>query len=171
MNSLKKIFIAILLLLVVTNSYAQKSINESPASNLLTEYLSLKNALVTDNNKLAQTAAVSLSKTISLVSSTQFSSELQQVWSKYQPELLASSLTISNAQDLKNQRASFATLSSALYPVLKSLKINTVTLYQQYCPMKKVTWLSEGKEIKNPYFGRQMLSCGSNQDTLISLTK
>lgn len=38
-------------------------------------------------------------------------------------------------------------------------------LYQDFCPMyedgKGAVWISEYKEIKNPYLGTKMLTCGS----------
>jgi Cu(I)/Ag(I) efflux system membrane fusion protein len=38
------------------------------------------------------------------------------------------------------------------------------TIYVQHCPMadnnKGADWLSKEKEIKNPYFGNSMLTCG-----------
>jgi hypothetical protein len=43
-------------------------------------------------------------------------------------------------------------------------------LYQDYCPMyndgKGAIWISETKEIKNPFYGSQMLTCGSLKKTL-----
>jgi hypothetical protein len=42
-------------------------------------------------------------------------------------------------------------------------------LYQDYCPMaddgKGAIWISEIKEIKNPYQGSKMLTCGSIKKT------
>jgi hypothetical protein len=42
-------------------------------------------------------------------------------------------------------------------------------LYQDYCPMaddgKIAIWISEIKEIKNPYKGSKMLTCGSVKKT------
>ena len=41
------------------------------------------------------------------------------------------------------------------------------TIYYQYCPMardnKGAYWLSAVEEIKNPYFGDAMLTCGENK--------
>ncbi|EKF53808.1 hypothetical protein I215_15663, partial [Galbibacter marinus] len=39
------------------------------------------------------------------------------------------------------------------------------TLYQQFCPMYDggSAWLSLSKDIKNPYYGSQMLNCGKVQ--------
>ena len=43
-------------------------------------------------------------------------------------------------------------------------------MYIQRCPMannnKGATWLSKNKDIKNPYFGEQMLGCGETIDRL-----
>ena len=43
-------------------------------------------------------------------------------------------------------------------------------LYIQHCPMadqeKGADWLSREKEIRNPYFGKSMLTCGEVTDTL-----
>lgn len=38
-------------------------------------------------------------------------------------------------------------------------------VYYQYCPMKKAYWLSMEKEIKNPYYGSSMLTCGKVIET------
>ena len=29
-----------------------------------------------------------------------------------------------------------------------------------YCPMVKKSWLQKGEQIKNPYYGSEMLECG-----------
>jgi hypothetical protein len=43
-------------------------------------------------------------------------------------------------------------------------------VYYDYCPMAKndqgANWLSDVKEIKNPYFGAKMLSCGEVQEMI-----
>jgi hypothetical protein len=37
--------------------------------------------------------------------------------------------------------------------------------------MKKATWLSETNAIKNPYYGKQMLTCGKTTETLAPASK
>jgi hypothetical protein len=53
-----------------------------------------------------------------------------------------------------------------MFELVKGLMLHTTTLYEQYCPMKKATWLSETAAIKNPYYGSQMLTCGKTTETL-----
>ena len=42
--------------------------------------------------------------------------------------------------------------------------------YYQYCPMANrdqgAYWFSETEEIRNPYFGEDMLGCGENRETI-----
>lgn len=33
-----------------------------------------------------------------------------------------------------------------------------------YCPMKQQSWLQEGEDIRNPYYGSAMLDCGEFRD-------
>jgi Cu(I)/Ag(I) efflux system membrane fusion protein len=48
--------------------------------------------------------------------------------------------------------------------------IDNDTTYYQYCPMANgdqgAYWFSSTKEIRNPYFGDMMLSCGETRETL-----
>jgi hypothetical protein len=48
----------------------------------------------------------------------------------------------------------------------KSTSIGEAELYVDYCPMKKVFWLSADKAIRNPYYGNMMLSCGNIKETI-----
>ena len=63
----------------------------------------------------------------------------------------------------------FTTLSKNIYEVMKISKQETQTDYQ-FCPManngKGANWLSKESEIKNPYYGSQMLSCGKTVETI-----
>ena len=56
--------------------------------------------------------------------------------------------------------------SKNMYELIKTLKLNTSTVYEQYCPMKKAAWLSESEDIRNPYYGDDMLECGTVSATL-----
>ena len=44
------------------------------------------------------------------------------------------------------------------------------TVHYQFCPMAKngkgAYWLSENKDIRNPYFGKKMIDCGETKETL-----
>ena len=72
---------------------------------------------------------------------------------------------ISKKKDLENQRAHFVILNENMVAITGELKSLGNTLYVQQCPMansnKGAVWLSAEKEIRNPYYGDAMLTCGS----------
>jgi len=73
-------------------------------------------------------------------------------------------VAIANSSDLKAQRTRFVTLSEQMIPVAVELEDKDRTLYVQYCPManqdRGAQWLSWQEEIRNPYYGDAMLTCG-----------
>lgn len=68
------------------------------------------------------------------------------------------------------RRTAFASFNDAFYKSVRTFGLSHGTVYYQYCPMargeKGAYWLSDIKEIKNPYFGDAMLTCGETRDTL-----
>ena len=74
---------------------------------------------------------------------------------------------IRESKDLSVQRQIFKTLSNKLYPILVANRDPEAeeTMYLQYCPMaldyEGGSWISSSDEILNPYFGEEMLKCGS----------
>jgi hypothetical protein len=54
--------------------------------------------------------------------------------------------------------------------LVKASKLSMGSIYVEYCPMANdnegAYWLSNEKQIKNPYFGDAMLKCGSVKETI-----
>lgn len=69
--------------------------------------------------------------------------------------------------DIKEQRNHFAKISQSIYNWAKNTKLTTPVYYQN-CPMFEggSNWLSKDKSIRNPFYGNQMLTCGSTVETL-----
>ncbi len=71
--------------------------------------------------------------------------------------------------EIGDLRRAFKPLSEAVYQVVKRAPPSsraTASLYKAYCPMVKASWLQGSKEIRNPYYGASMLTCGSIQETI-----
>ena len=66
---------------------------------------------------------------------------------------------IADTDDLAQQRSTFATLTTELEGLFTG-----GTMYKMHCPMafdgKGADWYSEVAEVRNPYYGQEMLSCG-----------
>ena len=77
---------------------------------------------------------------------------------------------ILGTSDIEKQRLAFADFSDALYGAIQMFGTTGETIYYQYCPMARDNkggyWLSATEEIKNPYFGDAMLSCGENKEVI-----
>lgn len=80
--------------------------------------------------------------------------------------LLLNARYISETKGISHQREHFSSLSDNMYKLAKSVNLSAVPVYQQYCSMKKMYWLSSEAAIKNPYYGSKMLTCGKVTDTI-----
>lgn len=133
------------------------------------QYFLLKNALVDADSKQAAGLANHLSDAISKVKIANLTEVEQGVWKTKMTSLKAAVRSLQDAKNLLKQREAFAVLSEDIYSLSKSSK-PSFPVYYQKCPMfnkgKGGTWLSHDKEIKNPYYGAQMLTCGSTIQTL-----
>lgn len=136
---------------------------DNPVDKIVNAYLDVKNALASDNGSVAETKAKDL---VAALSANTLSADQEKTFAKYRDKLLFDARHISSVNTVDHQREHFASLSNNMYELLKALKSNTATLYEQYCPMKKAYWLSESQQIKNPYFGSQMPTCGKVTATL-----
>jgi len=77
---------------------------------------------------------------------------------------------MAKAADVKAKRAQLSSLSVELASVFKKAKIESGVVYKQFCPMANDGnggyWLASESPIKNPYYGKNMLSCGSVEEEI-----
>jgi hypothetical protein len=149
---------------VVTTSPSSFSINE-----IVSNYLKLKNALVKDDSKGAASAGKTLYATLNSLKSNSLDAKLKKEYLEIADDAKEHSEHIGdNPGKIEHQREHFAMLSKDINDLIKTFG-TTQKLYQDYCPMydegKSGYWISETKEIKNPYYGSQMLTCGSVKKT------
>jgi len=142
-------------------------------SNVMSSYLSLKDALVKDDGVSAQKISKTLKTSLTNVDMSLLKGDAHTFWMSAQESLNTLVDQIVNTHDISIQRKLFINLSQRLTNVIKSLSIkmpNNEPLYIEYCPMvddnKGAYWLSLEKEIKNPYFGKAMLQCGEVKETI-----
>ena len=171
MKTLKTFIILLTVIASYSTVNAQDKAAATAVNNVLTTYLDVKNALTADNKTEAKSKAADLLTAINNVPMNKLTPEQHKLWMIYSEKLQFDSRHISESDAIDHQREHFASLSKNLYEVVKGLKLNTTTVYAQYCPMKKAAWLSETNAVKNPYYGKQMLTCGKTTETLAPATK
>jgi hypothetical protein len=141
--------------------------HQSSLTLVLNQYFSVKDALVNTDVVLATVKVTELVNTIKTIDAAKLSAEEAVIWKKVSKDLTANAEKMAAVKDISKQREAFASLSQNLYALAKVAKKET-TVYYQYCPMfnNGAYWLSREETIKNPYYGSQMLTCGSNKETL-----
>ena len=136
-------------------SFAQ----DKQTQQLLSDYYNIKDALVAGNANVAAAKAGDFIKTLNGIDYKVISEGNVNV-------LLKDAGKIAESNDLNKQRVVFSNFSDNVIAVAKAVKLSDKEIYLQYCPMKKASWLSSEKGIKNPYYGSSMLTCGSVKETL-----
>lgn len=132
----------------------------------LTSYYALKDALVDSNVETASVKADDLLKTLDAVEAAKMTAPQKTQWEKIEKLLRTDAVHINRNKDLDHQREHFMKLSNNMYALVFGFKGNDADAYLHYCPMKKASWLSSSKDVKNPYYGSKMLTCGSVKATL-----
>lgn len=118
-------------------------------------YLVLKDKLVKSEVQEAKAAATTLQSDLSLINGCEEAVSLAQ--------------QIANDDQIINQRIAFTDLSNDIITLVKGVPTGE-KIFVQFCPManagKGGYWLSNKKAIENPYYGSEMLECGTVKETL-----
>ncbi|KAA8473887.1 DUF3347 domain-containing protein [Arcticibacter tournemirensis] len=153
--------VALIATAFVQTGFAQHdhATHQTQSSALLPLYYNIKDALVVGNASLAAAKAGEFVEALK-------NADAKIVTGANRDGLLEHSGKIAGSKDLKSQREHFAGLSTDMIALAKGSKLSTEPVYQMYCPMKKTSWLSSEKTVKNPYYGSAMLTCGKVVETI-----
>lgn len=114
-------------------------------------YISLKNSLVAGNAAAAQQTSQDLAASLKAFEGCENTALIAE--------------KIAGTEDIKVQRKEFTALSSDVIALFKHADVKQGTIYVQHCPMANNgdggDWLSSEKKISNPYYGKEMLTCGA----------
>jgi hypothetical protein len=137
---------------------------------ILDDYLQMKNAFAKDNDKSAAAAGDAMVKAFANFNSSTLTAGQSKIYTDIQDDAKEHAEHIGkNAGNIKHQREHFDMLSKDIYQLVKTLG-GGGKLYYDHCPMyndgKGADWLSETKEISNPYLGKSMPTCGSVKEEI-----
>ena len=132
---------------------------------IISDYLKLKNSLTKDDTKGAANAGKALYATFNKVNTNMIDPKLKTEYIDIVDDAKEHAEHIGdNGGKIDHQREHFAMLSKDVNDLIKIFGAKQ-KLFQDFCPMynegKGAIWISESKEIKNPYYGSKMLTCGS----------
>ncbi|QVY67098.1 efflux RND transporter periplasmic adaptor subunit [Polaribacter sp. Q13] len=124
-------------------------------------YFSIKDALIaSDYNKVSKLANTMLQKALKI--NLKGLSQMELVHFNKTVSMLKA---ISENNTIEKQRAHFVILNENIVAIAMNMDNLESTLYVQKCPMannnKGAMWMSTEKDIRNPYYGETMMTCGS----------
>jgi len=146
-------------------SIETSSDKNSATSAMVDGYLEIKNGLVSDDKSAAAKGGKNL---LNAFASFDMGSLTKEQHSEYM-EIIENATEQAEhivKSPIDHQREHFEVLSNDMNDLIALLGTEK-TLYQDFCPManngKGAIWLSETKEIKNPFYGSKMMKCGKMQ--------
>lgn len=145
-----------------------KETKKAPSSlaKVLPLYYDISNALVNGDAAKASSKAFDFVKAINDADMNAFSGKEMEVFMDAQKKLAQDGRKLVGAKDIEVQRNAFVDLSAHMTELIKGVQVTFDPVYEITCPMKKASWLSSDATVKNPYFGKQMLSCGKVTGTI-----
>ncbi len=140
-------------------------------TEIVNNYLLLKNALTADNPEKAADAGKALEASFKGFNKANLNADQRKSFEEIADVAIEHGEHIgANGGNIGHQRGHFALLSKDIYDLVKAFGDAGQPLYQDFCPMyddgKGAIWLSETKDIKNPYYGKKMLTCGKMKEEI-----
>lgn len=140
---------------------------EKQLDHFVDAYLPVKDALSQDDLQTASSGINDLVEALAGIDTSLIEDDEQmQAWMTRQEALEKHIEAAEQTKDLPGFHKQFALLSRALGETLTSFGVER-PLYLHYCPMARsgegAHWISDQKEISNPYLGQAMPGCGETK--------
>lgn len=136
-------------------------------------YLDIKTSLVDSDPNLTSSAAKRMQQTIDNVDMNLLEGSSHLFWMDKSAALRSHVDLLTQTTDIESQRKQFEHISDQMIEIVKVFGVESEKLYVQHCPMafenKGADWISDVSEIRNPYFGDAMLTCGIVTDSIIAI--
>ena len=133
-------------------------------------YLLLKDALADDDAVAADKAIGLMLSKIKEVKPDKLDGEGLIAWKDHLTLYDDKLQEIQHVKGLEQKRSYFGHISEIMYCTIKSFGLKEGDLFAIYCPMafdgKGAYWISDNREIKNPYMGGKMPTCGEIKEEL-----
>lgn len=143
-------------------------------SRLLNSYYSLKDAFVaSDTVKINATAKDLLVSADSLRLKDikgDSTGAISETANSFATTIGSSATAIQGEKDLEGKRRELNVITDALWSLTRTVKYDGQKVYYEFCSMalknQGAYWLSNSREIHNPYFGDKMPACGEVADSV-----
>jgi hypothetical protein len=133
-------------------------------------YFHIEFALTNDDANEAGNGGVAMVDAMAKVNKAAMPADQKALYEKNEEDLREHAEHIGKSTGaIKHQREHFEKMSKDVYDLIKGFGAGK-PVYKTFCPMafndKGAFWVSTDKAVKNPYFGKEMLTCGEVQEVI-----
>jgi len=143
--------------------------NKKAIAPLISAYLEMKDAMVADDFNKAKSYGTKLLTLTNKVDMGLFKGKSHEAWMTFYNDINSELQHMAHFNKLDEIRKTFVNVSNTMISMANTFKTNE-NLFVLHCPMandnKGADWLSNSKDIKNPYYGKAMLTCGEVKDSI-----
>lgn len=131
--------------------------DDEAVAGVISAYVDLSDALASDNLDGAHAAGAALAARSKAASSAEGLSAEDQAHAA----AIAALAQPWGGEDIKAIRADLSDVAAAALPLARAHRGGeALTVVTAFCPMAPGRWLQSKPELRNPYFGAEMLTCG-----------
>jgi Cu(I)/Ag(I) efflux system membrane fusion protein len=143
---------------------APETFNDQIAA-LSETYLDITSALAEDDEAAARNAVERTLTSLEEMPGQLLAGEAESAWVEQSTKMGEWLKAMKDADGIDKMRLSLDSLTDALANTLEVFGVTPdPPIYEAHCPMaldgEGAEWLQRGTEVRNPYFGQSMLSCG-----------
>ncbi len=170
---------AVFIALIFLSSFAQAQVTskeevvpelvqkrEEQKKEITKNYLALKNSLIVSDSLAVVKNAEALKSSLKNFKFKKLTLEQMNAATTTRKTISDLASEMAATKNINKQRKIFESLSVKYWDVASKFKAADATLYLQVCPMTGAVWTSDSKEIKNPYYPKNMLTCGEVKASL-----
>lgn len=156
-------------IIILDNPYQSSAKVSQDLKEVIVAYLAIKDAFAQDNAAEVDEAAARMSEKVAAVDGSSLKEEGKEAWEQHASLYTSKLAELRHVAGMEEKRSYFSHISEIVYCTVKSFGIRNETgLYVAFCPTafdgKGAYWITESKEIRNPYFGDKMPTCGKIEE-------
>jgi hypothetical protein len=157
-------------IVILEEVYPVNEQTQAELEEVIDAYLLLKDALVNEDVDAADKAIVMMENQINAVKPESLDGEGLGAWKDHIGLYEDKLQEMQHVKGLEAKRSYFSHISEIMYCTIKSFGLKEGDLFAIYCPMafdgNGAYWISDNKEIQNPYLDENMPTCGEIKEEL-----
>lgn len=158
-------------IIILDNPYTAGRNVITGMKEVVSAYLALKDAFANDDAAATNVIASMMARKVRFVEAASLTGDGKDAWEQHSALYISKLAELQHIQSLDDKRSYFGHISEIVYCTIKSFNLKEeMDLYAAYCPMafggQGAYWITESRELRNPYFGEKMSDCGRIEEVL-----